>query len=72
VIKEGWFFLVAGVIAVISGLVDKKSLMVNDVDGDVTAEDKEKAKPTFGARLIYGLVGAASAIYGLFLLQHQR
>jgi hypothetical protein len=69
-IKEGWFFLVAGIIAVVSSLVDKKSLMVNDVDGSVNDEDKEKAKPTIRGRLIYGVVGAASAFYGWFLLRH--
>jgi hypothetical protein len=67
-IKAGWFFLVAGIIAVISSIVDKKSLMVNDVDGDVREEDKVKARPTTLGRLIYGAVGAASAVYGWFLL----
>jgi len=70
-IQEGWFFLIAGVIAVVSSLVDKKSLMVNDVDGQVSDEDAEKAKPTLRGRLIYGLVGAASAFYGSYLLWHR-
>jgi hypothetical protein len=70
VISEGWFFLIAGIIAVISSLIDKKSLMVNDVDGSIKDEDKETAKPTIRGRLIYGLVGAASAFYGWFLLRH--
>ena len=68
-IKEGWFFVIAGIIAAVSSLIDKKSLMVNDVDGSVTEEDKEKAKPTIRGRLIYGLVGVASAFYGWFLLR---
>jgi len=67
-IREGWFFLIAGFIAVVSAIVDKKSLMVNTVDGNVSDEDKEKCKPTILNRLIYGLIGAASALYGWHLL----
>ena len=70
-IKEGWFFLIVGILAVISSLFDRKSLMVNEVDGDrATRDDEVKFKPTVRARLIYGSIGAASAIYGLFLLRH--
>jgi hypothetical protein len=69
-IKEGWFFLVGGAVAVISSFFDKKSPMVNDVDGNPTREDSENAKPTIRARLIYGIVGTGSALYGWFLLRH--
>jgi hypothetical protein len=70
-IRDGWFFLIAGIIAVVSSIVDKRSLMVNDVDGQVRDEDKEKAKPTIRGRLLYGLVGVASAFYGWYLLRHR-
>ncbi|MGA2888017.1 MAG: hypothetical protein ABSE51_08185 [Terracidiphilus sp.] len=70
IIKEGWFFLVGGTIAVISSAFDKKSPMVNDADGSVSDEDKEKLKTTVRARLIYGFAGSASFFYGWFLLRH--
>ncbi|HEY3928512.1 MAG TPA: hypothetical protein VGL89_09070 [Candidatus Koribacter sp.] len=69
-IPVGWFFLIVGVIAVISSIVDRKSLMISDVDGDPRSEDKEKAKPTKLDRWIYAAIGLASAIYGWYLIHH--
>jgi hypothetical protein len=69
-IKDGWFFLVAGIIGILSSLFDKKSPLINDVDGnDATEEDKEKYRPTLRGRLISGLIGVAAAIYGWHLLR---
>jgi uncharacterized membrane protein HdeD (DUF308 family) len=65
----GWFFLLAGCAAVISSLLDKNSPIVNDVDGNVNDEDRKLLKPTARDRLIYGLVGVASIIYGIYCLK---
>lgn len=68
-IKAGWFFLFAGLIAVISSVVNKRAPIVNDVDSNATGEDKELRPKTYD-RLIYGLIGAASSVYGIYLLRH--
>jgi hypothetical protein len=58
----------AGFAAIISAVVDRQSLMVNDVDGQVDPDDKERFKPSPRAQLIYGLAGIASLLYGWHLL----
>jgi hypothetical protein len=58
--------VIAGVAAVVSALFERRSLMVNDVDGQVVEGDDQK--PTRRARLIYGIVGIASLLYGWHLL----
>ena len=67
-IKEAWFFIVAGIVAVASALLDRRSLMVNDVDGQATEGDDQRYKPTRSGRLVYGIVGIASLAYGWHLL----
>jgi hypothetical protein len=67
--KEGWFFLFAGIIAVVSSFVDKHTPIVNDVDGSIREGEKE-LRPKRSDRLIYGVVGAASTMYGIYLLRH--
>jgi hypothetical protein len=48
-IKEGWFFLAAGLIATLSSLVDKRTPIVNDVDSAASAEEKSSnRKSTIG------------------------
>lgn len=52
----------------LSSFFNKDAPIVNEVDGYISDEDKKK-KSTVRDRLIYGLVGRASVIYGLYLLK---
>ena len=67
-ISKSWFFIMAGLVAIISSIVDRTTPFVNDVEGHVAEDEVKPSKPTRRDRLVFGVVGIASLIYGIYSL----
>ena len=65
-----WFYILAGVVLIITGLTAKS--LINEAEMPTTEEERLNAKPTWKGRALVIAIGIVGCTYGVFELAHRK